>query len=31
MRFFYKSWLLLLKFLVPVAIVFVFLHAIGVI
>lgn len=31
MRFFYKSWLLLLKFLVPVAIVFVFLHAVGVI
>lgn len=31
MRFFYKAWLWLLKFLVPVAIVFVFLHAIGVI
>ncbi len=29
LAFFYKGWLLLLKFVVPVAIVFVFLHAIG--
>jgi NSS family neurotransmitter:Na+ symporter len=29
--FFYRGWLSLLKFLVPVAIVFVFLHAVGVI
>jgi NSS family neurotransmitter:Na+ symporter len=29
MRYFYKAWLLLLKFLVPVAIVLIFLHAIG--
>ena len=28
---FYKGWLLLLKFLVPVAITFVFLHAVGII
>ena len=31
LAFFYKGWLLLLKFLVPVAIVFVFLHAVGMI
>ena len=29
--FFYRGWLSLLKFLVPVAIVFVFLHAVGVV
>ncbi|MCP5118639.1 MAG: hypothetical protein GY953_48115 [bacterium] len=29
LAFFYKGWLLQLKFVVPVAIVFVFLHAIG--
>jgi NSS family neurotransmitter:Na+ symporter len=29
MRYFYKVWLLLLKFLVPVAIILIFLHAIG--
>ena len=29
--FFYKTWLLLLKFVVPIGIVLVFLHAIGVI
>ncbi len=29
LAFFYKGWLLLLKFLVPVAITFVFLHAVG--
>ena len=31
LAFFYKGWLLLLKFLVPVAITFVFLHAVGII
>ena len=31
LRIFYKTWLLLLKFLVPVAILLVFLHAVGVI
>ena len=31
LQFFYKGWLLLLKFLVPVAIVLVFLRAVGVI
>ncbi len=31
LRYFYKAWLLLLKFLVPVAIVLVFLHAVGVV
>ena len=31
LAFFYKTWLLLLKFVVPVGIVLVFLHAIGVI
>ena len=31
LKFFYKGWLLLLKFLVPVAIVLVFLRAVGVI
>ena len=31
LRVFYKTWLLLLKFLVPVAIILVFLHAVGVI
>lgn len=30
LQFFYRSWLLLLKFLVPVAVVMVFLHAVGV-
>ena len=31
LAFFYKGWLLLLKFLVPVAITFVFLHAVGIV
>ena len=30
LQFFYRTWLLLLKFLVPVAVVMVFLHAVGV-
>ena len=31
LRIFYKTWLLLLKFLVPIAIILIFLHAIGLI
>ena len=31
LRIFYKAWLLLLKFLAPIAIVLVFLHAVGLI
>lgn len=30
LQFFYRTWLLLLKFLVPIAVVMVFLHAVGV-